>query len=165
MPAAQHRHLQEVSAQIYRWAFRLLQNHHEALDATQSVLLRILQAADKTQPPKSAWIRKVTTNYCIDQIRKKRPRSLQAEPADHRPAEIDRIGDSDQHEKVIDALQALTETQRLVLLAKTYDGETFARIAESMNLSVSSVKTHYLRALRHMRDRLRKYQEGHDGPA
>lgn len=159
IPVAQERHLQDSAPQIYRWAYRLLQNHQDALDATQSVLLRMLQSPRSDTTSKPAWIRKVTTNYCIDQLRKKRPQRLQIEPPGHDTAVAEELNARDQHARVIDALQTLTESQRLVLLAKTYDGETFAHIAESMNLTVSSVKTHYLRALQNMRHRLKKNSE------
>ena len=39
-----------IRARVYRWAFRLLQNEHDALDATQNVLLKALRVppADMT---------------------------------------------------------------------------------------------------------------------
>ena len=52
------------------------------------------------------------------------------------------------------ALDGLTEAQRSVLVAKVYDGQTFARIAEDLDIAVPTAKTHYLRAIRIVRDRL-----------
>jgi DNA-directed RNA polymerase specialized sigma24 family protein len=46
-----------------------------------------------------------------------------------------------------------------VLIAKVYDQETFAEIAESMDLAVPTVKTHYVRALRAMRRSLQSHAE------
>ena len=54
------------------------------------------------------------------------------------------------------ALERLTEAQRAVMVAKVYDGLTFPQIAAEMDLAVPTVKTHYLRALSAIRDRLTK---------
>jgi len=53
------------------------------------------------------------------------------------------------------ALDRLTDIQRSVLVAKVYDEMTFAEIAAEMSVAVSTVKTHYLRAVQVVRDRLR----------
>ena len=53
-----------------------------------------------------------------------------------------------------EALAELTDAQRGVLVAKIYDDLTFARIAEDLGVAVPTVKTHYLRAVRAVRQRL-----------
>ncbi len=69
-------HWETAKAQIYRWAYRLLQDEHEALDATQAVLLKALSSPAARGAKKTAWLKKVTINHCIDQIRKQRPVAL-----------------------------------------------------------------------------------------
>ena len=54
------------------------------------------------------------------------------------------------------ALDRLSELQRGVLVAKVYDEMTFAEIATELDLALSTVKTHYLRAVRAVRDRLQR---------
>ena len=58
-------------------------------------------------------------------------------------------------------MRDLTDVQRIVLLAKTHDGESFEHIARSLGISASTVKTHYLRALRKMHAKLTPH-EGDD---
>ena len=55
---------------------------------------------------------------------------------------------------IADAVETLSEMQQSVLFAKVYDGLTFARIAAELEIAVPTVKTHYLRALCSLRDRL-----------
>ena len=55
---------------------------------------------------------------------------------------------------IVMALDGLSEMQRAVVVAKVYDELTFVRIADELSLAVSTVKTHYLRAVRYVRDRL-----------
>ncbi|GAF95160.1 unnamed protein product, partial [marine sediment metagenome] len=50
----------------------------------------------------------------------------------------------------------LSDVQRSVIVAKVYDDMTFAQVAEELGLAVSTVKTHYLRAVGTVRDRLKR---------
>ena len=77
---------------------------------------------------------------------------LQAAPvatARRTPAERDEL-----RAAIARAMGDLTDMQRSVLTAKVHDGLTFAQIAAEHDLAVPTVKTHYLRALRAVRDRL-----------
>ncbi len=56
------------------------------------------------------------------------------------------------------AMEFLTEQLSLVVVAKVYDGHTFAQIAGQMDLAVPTVKSHYLRALRKLRTKLAHVQ-------
>ena len=49
----------------------------------------------------------------------------------------------------------LTDLQQAVLVAKVYDEMTFAAVASELDLAISTVKTHYLRAVRAVGDRLK----------
>ena len=82
MSGAAECHWETAKAQVYRWAYRLMQNEHDALDATQTVLLKALRSPGESGPNKTAWLKKVTINHCIDQIRKQRHVTLSGqEPA------------------------------------------------------------------------------------
>jgi len=153
---AENRIDEGVRVQVYRWAYRFLRNHHDALDATQEVLLKWLRSGGEGIAHPQAWLRRMTTNHCIDVVRRRRrPSGIEAEPIDtDTPAAA-----ADRQElrlRIAAALKRLSEQQRQVLVAKVYDRETFASIAESMGLSVSTVKTHYVRALRAMGEVLKR---------
>lgn len=150
---------QAVKVQIYQWAYRLLQNDHDALDATQSVLLKVLNARPALPERRTAWLRRVTVNHCIDQIRRRRHVSIADEGALRLREDLPDAERAERKRRVSAALQMLTDPQRLVLIAKTFDGETFQHISESLNIAVSTAKTHYLRALRKMRDLLADLEE------
>ena len=55
-------------AQIYAWAYRLLQNHHDALDVTQEVFIKWWRANGTGSVPGKplGWLRRVTVNAAID---------------------------------------------------------------------------------------------------
>jgi RNA polymerase sigma factor (sigma-70 family) len=52
-----------------------------------------------------------------------------------------------EHESVVVLLRSLPRRQREVLVLRHYDGATEAEIAETLGLSVGSVKTHASRGL------------------
>ncbi len=147
-------------AEVYRWAYRFLRDHHGALDATQEVMLRAVQSRGAEIQNDLGWLRRVTINHCIDARRKKRPLQTEVlESVDESTSPLRAMIASETTDTISRALSRLTEQQQAVLLAKTYDGQTFAAIAESMHLSIGTVKTHYLRALRTMRNTLGQLKE------
>ncbi len=146
---------QDARASVYRWAYRMLRNHDGALDATQEVMLRSVQHGGAKVKNDLGWLRRITINHCIDAMRKKRPIAVDAlEPTNRQPSPVGAAISVENRELITLALAKLTEQQRTVVMAKTYDGETFAAIAKSMNLSVGTVKTHYLRGLKALRNAL-----------
>ena len=151
---------------VYGWAYRVLGRHHDALDVVQDVFLKWARQCGE-QPPTQprGWLRRVTLNRAID-LRRHRRRD--AEPIGEMvemvetpktPADRACLEDAIDHAALRDdialAFDRLTEIQRGVLVAKVYDELTFAQIATELSLAVSTVKTHYLRAVQAVRDRLR----------
>ncbi len=146
-----------IRARVYRWAFRLLQNEHDALDATQNVLLKALRVPPAELDRRTAWLRRITINHCIDDFRRRRPTATLVDAADDSEPE-DKLEQAERSARIAAAMQDLTDVQRVVLLAKTHDGESFEDIARSLGISASSVKTHYLRALRKMHTKLAPHE-------
>lgn len=149
--------LEKHRALVYGWAYRLLQNHHDALDVTQEVLIRGWQAAQADmQAPANplGWLRRVTINLAIDWNRSSaRRRKLTGPVGSAESPQHDAIR-RERCRQVAQALRTLTDRQRSVVLAKVFDGCTFAKIAEELDLSVSSVKSHYVRGLAALKNKL-----------
>lgn len=144
-------------ADVYAWAYRLLGRHHDALDAAQDVFIRWL-AQSRRAPLDNprGWLRQVTINRAIDLLRARRtapPLDLDAasRPA---PQTLDPLETRELRNAIGQALEQLTDAQRNVLVAKIFDGLTFARIAAELQIAIPTAKTHYLRALAAVRDRL-----------
>jgi RNA polymerase sigma-70 factor (ECF subfamily) len=141
---------------VYTWAYRLLGRHHDALDAAQDVFLRWLAQSRRAIPENPrGWLRQVTVNRSIDLLRRRREAPSRTEapfvPAKEIPNGIEL---SELRSDIASAMQRLSDAQKTVLIAKVYDEMTFAEIAAEQGLAVGTVKTHYLRALSAVRDRL-----------
>ncbi len=141
---------------VYRWALGLCGRHEDALDVVQEVFTRLVRCRPELPQPRQAlaWLRRTTVRLAIDawrSARARRERELSSRPP--RPAESP-TETRELHERVRAAIEELSEQQRLVLLGKVYDGMTFQEIAGELGLALSTVKTHYLRALSVVRRRL-----------
>ncbi|UCD75445.1 MAG: sigma-70 family RNA polymerase sigma factor [Phycisphaerales bacterium] len=151
------RQFEQYRHDVYAWASRLLGRHHDALDVAQDVFLRwVSQSRDAAPHHPRSWLRRVTVNRAIDLLRTRR--SASGLPADLAEADVRRhrsLAEAEELRSAIgEAMSQLSEMQRCVLTAKVFDGLTFAKIAEEYGLAVPTAKTHYLRALRAVRDRL-----------
>jgi RNA polymerase sigma-70 factor (ECF subfamily) len=141
---------------VYRWAMMLCGRHDDALDVVQDVFLRMLRRPPTSEsvPAVISWLRKTTHRAVIDIWRSARGRKeTTAEPpprlvSDAAPGSVEQL------DRVRAAMARLSDQQRLVLLCKTCDEMTFQRIADELEISVSTAKTHYVRALQAVRERL-----------
>lgn len=144
--------------EVYAWAYRVLGRHQDALDVVQDVFLKWNEQC-AAQPPHRprGWLRRTTLNRAIDLMRGSK-RSCSEEVIDGErsvAAGDDAIEAAELRCDVAAALDDLSDMQRSVVVAKVYDGLTFAQIAAEHELAVSTVKTHYVRALQAMHARLK----------
>lgn len=152
------RDFEEHGADVYGWAYRILGRHHDALDVVQDVFVQWHRQC-RHEPPAQprGWLRRVTVNRAIDLRRRQRSSGFAAAGGTSEGyGQPEEGGDPLDHAVLRDdiaaALDGLTELQRGVLIAKVYDEMTFSAIAVELSLAVSTVKTHYLRAIRSVRD-------------
>jgi RNA polymerase sigma-70 factor (ECF subfamily) len=150
---------EQYTGEVYGWAYRLLGRHHDALDVVQDVFLR-WHAQCRQEVPKRArgWLRRVTLNRAIDLRRRRHVDQGMVDEATRPHVALNEAATRMDHETLRDdiatAFDRLSEAQRSVLVAKIYDEMTFAQIATELEVAVSTVKTHYLRAVQAVRDRL-----------
>lgn len=152
----------DLANDIYGWAYRVLGRHHDALDVVQDVFVKWDRQCQK-EPPRQprGWLRRATLNRSIDVVRQRRGQhggDAITERAESVEPERPRLVGMDQDELRADvaaALDQLTEMQRAVLVAKVYDELTFAQIGAELDLALSTAKTHYVRALARVGERLR----------
>ena len=152
---AQHRD------EVYRWAYRLVGRHHDALDVAQDVFVKWIEASrggGVVDNPR-AWLRRVTANRAIDVVRARTTAVAAALDLGNSRIAKD-VDESHSHDElrreIALALEPLTDIQRSVLIARTFDELTFAKIAAELDVAIPTVKTHYLRAVSAVRDRLAK---------
>ena len=119
---------------LYRIAFYLLESEAEAEDAVQELYLRLWESRDSLDGirlPKAYAIR-MLKNICIDRIRKAShetcPEELPQTGFD--PAPDDALDARARLDKVLEAVKALPERQRIVLILRTVDGLSYEEMLD-----------------------------------
>jgi RNA polymerase sigma-70 factor, ECF subfamily len=148
---------------LYRLSFRMLGNHHDALDAVQDILLKLMAALPKFQGRSrfGTWLYRLAANTCLD-IRRKRGRtaaeSLEAamEHAPgttfaaldhHTPEHPDEYVEHQYRENLVRAaLDKLPESQRRLLVLRDLEDLSNSQVADLLGIEVGALKARLHRA-------------------
>ena len=149
---------------------RMLGNTSDAEDIAQQVFVRVWKSAKRYVPRAkfTTWLLKITRNLVFNELRRRsrHPQvSLQAESEEEeRPIRDEHAVAPDasllEHElqKAIDAAIAnLPEAQRLAVILRRYEELSYEEIAETLDQSVSAVKSLLFRARTELRTSLQRY--------
>ena len=136
------RHLPRVFAQ----AMRMLHNRAEAEDVAQEVMLRLWRAAPDWRAGEaqlSTWAYRVTSNACIDRLRKARMLPLEAAPdlVDGRAGVEREMQDAARVRALQSALMELPERQCEAVTLRHIEGLGNEEIAQIMGLGVRAVES------------------------
>jgi RNA polymerase sigma factor (sigma-70 family) len=75
--------VREHSARVYRLAYRLTGNQHDAEDLTQDVFIRVFKSLDGYTPGTfEGWLHRITTNLFLDRMRRASRIRFEALPDD-----------------------------------------------------------------------------------
>lgn len=148
---------------LYRLSFRMLGNHHDALDAVQEILVKLMAALPKFQGRSrfGTWLYRLAANTCLD-MRRKRGRSaaesleatLEFSPAtslailDDEPAENPDLYIEQQYRETVlrAALEKLPESQRRLLQLRDLEDLSNSQVADLLGIEVGALKARLHRA-------------------
>jgi RNA polymerase sigma-70 factor, ECF subfamily len=151
-------------AQIFRYLRRRTESDELADDLTQDVFASAAAHLGHLQSdrPLLAWLYRVAHNRLVDEIRARdrRPRlvELTGEATTETEAEFGPLVAA----AIRRASLRLDEGDREILGLRLFAGETFAEIANHLNVSEPAAKMRYMRALRRLRHELEKEGVEHD---
>ncbi len=146
---------------VFNLAYRMLSNADEAEQAAQEAFIRAWTRLDSynQQHKFSTWLLSITSNYCIDLIRKRRKQLLSIDgPLPPHPALISEHSKGPEAQAVqseeIGVVQVLLATlpeeyREAVVLRYWYD-MSYDEIADVMKTSVSAIKSRLFRARRQL---------------
>lgn len=145
---------------VYNLCYRMLGNPNEAEEAAQEAFLRAYRAIKRFDPDRkfSTWVMSIASNYCIDQLRKKRLFTLSLDEmpyldiSDGRPGPEGRLINGEFETEVRDILGALGEVDRAAVVMRYWYELTYDEIAEALDLTNSAVKSRLHRARRALAD-------------
>ncbi len=155
---------------IFNLAFRMIGNYDDAGDLAQEALIRVYKsiAGFKEQSSFSTWIYRITTNVCLDEIRKRKNKKVlsldeeihvedgemqrQIESDDPLPEEV--FEREELRQIVGDAIASLPEEQRTVLTLRDLQGLSYEEIADILDCPGGTVKSRINRARQALKNAL-----------
>ena len=144
---------------VYTQAFRMLGDRAEAEDITQDSLLRLWHAAPDWQAGQAkvtTWLYRVTSNLCIDKMRKTKRHSSGAVPEmpDNGPDMERRLQDRARAQALRAALRDLPNRQKQAIILRHLEGLSNPDVAQIMQISVEAVESLMSRGKRSLADAL-----------
>lgn len=149
---------------------RMLGNNSDAEDIAQQVFVRVWKSANRYVPRAkfTTWLLKITRNLVFNELRRRSRHAqvpLQSESEEEeRPIRDERAVAPDaslleqELQQAVDAAIAnLPETQRLAVILRRYEELSYEEIAETLDQSVSAVKSLLFRARTELRASLSRY--------
>jgi RNA polymerase sigma factor (sigma-70 family) len=147
---------------VYRHAYRLTRDPHDAEDLTQDVFVRVFRALPSYRPGGSfvGWLRRITTNLFRDKLR--RGRLVRFDPLcddtdriidrGRTPAELldDRTMDAD----LVEALRALPSPFRSAVLLSDVHGLSYDQVATTLGINLGTVRSRLHRGRAQLRTAL-----------
>lgn len=152
---------------VRRLARELVFDEHLAADVEQDVWVATLQHRPRDEGATRSWLRSLVRNLAIkawrgSARRTRREAHVARDPAlSVTPAEV--LEHEATRRRLVEALLALDEPTRAVLLARYFDDESPRAIAARLGLPLETVRTRQKRGLERLRERLRR--DGEDGRA
>ncbi len=145
---------------VGRLVSQLLGRHADVDDLCQEVFVRVLRARERYQPSHafSTWMYRIALNVARDSRRReqRRPQTLSVphDVASSAPPAADLVAHDETSAAVADALTALPDELREVLVLKHFGKLSTAEIAITVNLPQGTVKSRLQAALKKLRGEL-----------
>ncbi|WP_283135578.1 RNA polymerase sigma factor SigE [Rhizohabitans arisaemae] len=158
------------SARVYRLAYRLTGNVHDAEDLTQEVFVRVFRSLSSYTPGTfEGWLHRITTNLFLDMARRRqriRFEGLADDAADRlrgrepSPAQAyeERYLDGD----IQDALDGLAPEFRAAVVLCDIEGLSYEEIAATLGVKLGTVRSRIHRGRSQLRAALEHRAPGND---
>jgi RNA polymerase sigma factor (sigma-70 family) len=152
--------VREHSARVYRLAYRLTGNRHDAEDLTQETFVRVFRSLHTYQPGTfEGWMHRITTNLFLDQARRRQRIRMDAmgEEADRYPsgdelAAPERAFEHGNLDRDIQhALDELPPEYRAAVVLCDIEGLSYEEIAVTLGIKLGTVRSRIHRARARLR--------------
>ena len=160
--------VRDHSARVYRLAYRLTGNTHDAEDLTQEVFVRVFRSlASYTPGTFEGWLHRITTNLFLDMARRKQRIRFEGLADDtaarlggNEPTPAEAFDDRHLDDDIQAALKALAPEYRAAVILCDIEGLSYEEIAATLGVKLGTVRSRIHRgraqlraALEHRRPR------------
>ena len=154
--------IRQHQQKVFNIAYRMCQNYDDASDMAQEALIKVYLNFDKFDGKSqfSTWLYRVTTNSCLDQIKKKKKNPTvsldneietkegtavrEMESPDRTPEE--EMENKELSRELNECLKKLSEKHRNIIILRDINGMAYEDIAKTLLCSVGTVKSRVNRA-------------------
>ena len=172
------------SRTVYRMAYRMMGNAHDAEDVVQESFLRAYQKLRQFAGNANfgTWVYRIAANYAIDRLRQRnteearreRPSktgedSLEVDPLsqaqDMSPSPEQLARSAQLGERMKAALEELSPAERTAIVMRHWDGCGIEEIAKALKSNSNATKNTVFRAVQKLRRALAPFLEGKEARA
>ena len=153
---------------VYRLAYRLSGNQHDAEDLTQETFIRVFRSVQNYQPGTfEGWLHRITTNLFLDMVRRRARIRMEALPDDYDRVPADEPNpeqiyhDSRLGADLQAALDSLPPEFRAAVVLCDIEGLSYEEIGATLGVKLGTVRSRIHRG----RQALRDYLAAHPGLA
>jgi len=151
------------SPALFRLAYRMTGNEHDAEDVVQEALVKAYKSLDRFEDRSSvgSWLYRITSNCAFDLLRARQRRGRLVGDGDPEDAVLEapsgapgpeRLAASIEiRERVGIALARMSARERSAFVLRHFEGKPLSEIGESLGMDLSSTKQSILRAVRKVR--------------
>ena len=153
--------VQEHADSVYRLAYRLSGNQHDAEDLTQETFMRVFRSLKRYQPGTfEGWLHRITTNLFLDMVRRRAKIRMEALPEDYErvpgtdmtPEEAYNVANLDP--ALQRALDGLAPDFRVAVVLCDVVGMTYEEIGETLGVKMGTVRSRIHRGRAQLRESL-----------
>ncbi|MFG2135817.1 RNA polymerase sigma factor SigE [Streptomyces sp. NPDC048650] len=151
------------SARVYRLAYRLTGNQHDAEDLTQEVFVRVFRSLSTYTPGTfEGWLHRITTNLFLDMVRRRQRIRFDALGDDaaerlpsREPSPQQQFNDTHFDADVQHALDTLAPEFRAAVVLCDIEGLSYEEIAATLGVKLGTVRSRIHRGRSHLRKALK----------
>ncbi len=148
---------------IFNTAYRMLGNYEEAEDASQEAFVRIYKSLNRYDPNYkfSTWAVKITTNYCLDMLRKRKgeafPLDEQYDLKDEGLTPEEHYIRIEQQQMVQRAIDSLPDKYKELIILFHHRGLSYSEIMNVTGEPITIIKNRLYRGRQILKETIEKY--------
>ena len=141
---------------VFSIAYHFLRDRAAAEEVAQDVFLQLYRSMDdlRTVAHATFWLRRVTSNRCIDYVRKRKLQAAVALEDAPEPSVREEPGDPMLNRRLRALIGSLPETPRMVMVLRYQEDLMPEEIARTLEMPVRTVKSHLQRSLAMLREKI-----------
>ena len=151
---------------VYRLAYRLSGNQHDAEDLTQETFIRVFRSVQNYQPGTfEGWLHRITTNLFLDMVRRRGRIRMEALPEDYERVPADEPNpeqiyhDSRLGPDLQAALDSLPPEFRAAVVLCDIEGLSYEEIGATLGVKLGTVRSRIHRGRQALRDYLARHPD------